>query len=362
MASSLWKSLVEAINLGPEWPTKGMSGPHSYKIEGKPQPQMVWEELEPDAVSKMTSEHRGVMGDPDVAQSRDDAKDSQVLMGEASFDSDQELGDSREELPSEELTAQIVVNKPISTSIPNASCVSCPASSVSQIQHNGEEFDALGHSDLLEDAKFYQDAVVEYQSAYYSIQDKYTHQAHLLEEASGALQAAESWASQTQQELLTLKRSCNADIQKAVSNAVSQYQMQLTAAQSHTHKHQLAIQQLWDQVCTLELSLASQADLPSMGKSQGEVDLQEEVFNILPGTVNATQGTAVYHSSDQAFSFHKQVQFGDRPNQPDLKLDADLSDQVSSSSHNLPHSWTPYCTSAIPTNPLNHQWNFTIVR
>ena len=39
---------------------------------------MVWEEPELNAVSKMALEHRGVMGDPDVAQSRDDAKDSQV--------------------------------------------------------------------------------------------------------------------------------------------------------------------------------------------------------------------------------------------------------------------------------------------
>ena len=58
---------------------------------------------------------------------------------------------------------------------------------MSQMQHEGVEFDALGHSDLLEEAKFYQDAAVEYQSAYYSIQDKYTHQALLLEEGSRAL-------------------------------------------------------------------------------------------------------------------------------------------------------------------------------
>ena len=87
-----------------------------------------------------------------------------------------------------------------------------------------------------------------------------------------------------------------------------------------------------------------------MGKSQGEVDLQEEVFNILPGTVNATQGAAMYQSLDQAFSLHKQVQFGDRPNWPDLKLDGDLGDQVPT--HNLPHSSTPYHIN--PTNPLNY--------
>ena len=77
----------------------------------------------------------GVTGDPDVTQSRDDAKDSQVVMGEASFDSDHELGGSREELPSEELAAQIVVNRSISASIPNVSHVSGPALSMSQTQH-----------------------------------------------------------------------------------------------------------------------------------------------------------------------------------------------------------------------------------
>ena len=109
-------------------------------------------------------------------------------MGEAGFDSDQELGDSREELHSggghssdscqqanfphlyQILTIYPVLYHP---------CLKC--------NMKGEKFDALGHSDLLEDAKFYQNAVVEYQSAYYSIQDKYTHQAHLLKEASGAL-------------------------------------------------------------------------------------------------------------------------------------------------------------------------------
>ena len=78
-----------------------------------------------------------------------------------------------------------------------------------------------------------------------------------------------------------------------------------------------------------------------MGKSQGEVDLWEEVFNILSGTINATQGAAIYHLPDQAFSFHKQVQFEDRPNWPDLKSDADLGKQVPPLySHNLPYSST----------------------
>ena len=282
-------------------------------------------------------------------------------MLEASLDSSHELGDLREELPFKKFTAQIAGDRPIPTSmssVPNTIHVTGPAPSVSQMQHEGEEFDALGHSDLLEDAKFYQDTVVKSQSAYYSIQDKYTHQAHLQEEASRALWVTESQASQMQQELLALKRCCDADIQQAVSRVVSQYQMQLNTDQTCTHDHQLTIKQLQDQVHTLQLSLASRADLPSVGKFQGEVDLWEEVFNILPGTINATWGATIYHLPDQAFSFQKQVWFGERPNQADLKLDTDLGKQVPPlSSHNVPHSSTPYHSGAIPMNLLNHTFD-----
>ena len=67
----------------------------------------------------------------------------------------------------------------------------------------------------------------------------------------------------------------------------------------------------------------------------------------------------MYQLPDQAFSFQKQVQFGDGPKWPDLKSDANLGNQVPPSSHNLPHSSTPYCTSAIPTNPLNRTFNIS---
>ena len=40
--------------------------------------------------------------------------------------------------------------------------ISSPAPSMLQVQHEVEEFDALGQSNLLEDAKFYQDTAVEY--------------------------------------------------------------------------------------------------------------------------------------------------------------------------------------------------------
>ena len=189
--------------------------------------------------------------------------------------------------------------------------MSCPTPSVLPSQQEMEDFGAVGNSDLLEDAKFYQDAATEYQSAYESLKHRYAQQALLMEEASGALQATESQASQRHQELLALRRNRETDIQLAVSHAVSHYQMQLTMAQSNLqtqdHEHQLAITKLKDQVHAPELSLASQANLPSVGKSQSEADLWEEVFNILPGTVNTNWATVVYKPQDQAFSFQKHV-------------------------------------------------------
>ena len=56
--------------------------------------------------------------------------------------------------------------------------------------------------DLLEDTKFYQDVAVELQTAYDTLQKRFAQQAHLMEEASGTLHAAESQASKRQWELL----------------------------------------------------------------------------------------------------------------------------------------------------------------
>ena len=81
-------------------------------------------------------------------------------------------------------------------------------------------------------------------SAYYSIQDKYTEQARLLEEASGLFELGKAERHKCSKSCLALKRSCNADIQQAVSKVVSQYQTHLNAAQTCTCKHQVAIQQL----------------------------------------------------------------------------------------------------------------------
>ena len=92
------------------------------------------------------------------------------------------------------------------------------STSTQQPQHELEE-SGLEHGDIVQDAQFFQDAAVEYQMAYQSLEDKYTHQAILMKEASEALKASESHVSAMEEELMTLKRDCEADIKGAVGNA-----------------------------------------------------------------------------------------------------------------------------------------------
>ena len=77
--------------------------------------------------------------------------------------------------------------------------------------------------------------------------------------------------------------------------------------QSCAQEHQSAIAELQEQVQALQVSLASQRDLPSVGVTQEAVNLRDEVFNYVPGTVNTNRGAVVYQSPDQAFSFQKHV-------------------------------------------------------
>ena len=91
--------------------------------------------------------------------------------------------------------------------------------------------------DLLEDAKYYQDAAFEYQSAYEALclqqeelQSRYTQQAQLVEEPSAALRAAENESSQRYQEVINLQKKRDADIQHTINKAVVQYQLQLSTA------------------------------------------------------------------------------------------------------------------------------------
>ena len=85
---------------------------------------------------------------------------------------------------------------------------------------------------IIQDAQFFQDAVTEYQLAYQSLDEKYTHQAILVKEASEALKASEGHVTMLQEELMALKLNCNAHIQQALGQVVSQYEQQLTTEQS----------------------------------------------------------------------------------------------------------------------------------
>ena len=178
-----------------------------------------------------------------------------------------------------------------------------------------------------------------------------------MKEASEALKASESCVAELQEELMALKQNRNNDIKQAVGQAVHNMSKKLSTEQSHMRKHQWAITQLQGQVQALQVSLASQRDLPSVGVTQEGVNLSDEVFNYVPGTVNTNWGAAVYQSPDQPFSFQKHIRFRDRSKRPDLELDVAGSGAPISPPPQLPpHSSTPF--RGVSQVPLN--WTFDI--
>ena len=80
---------------------------------------------------------------------------------------------------------------------------------------------------------------------------------------------AEIQASQKQQELIELQKKCDADIQLAVGKAAVQYEEQLSSVTQQLQAKDRAMQKLKDQVRALEISLASQTNLPSCSTNQG---------------------------------------------------------------------------------------------
>ena len=115
------------------------------------------------------------------------------------------------------------------------------------------------------------------------------------------------------------------------------------------------VHQLQDQVHALELLLASHATLPSVRPTKEEADLREEIFNYLPGTVNTRRGAAVYESQDQPLSFWKHVQYGDRSQMPELKLDDADSDDQQNSPPIIPRSSTLHHGA----KPINQTFNIS---
>ena len=72
--------------------------------------------------------------------------------------------------------------------------------------------EGISQEDLIKDAKFYQDAAINYQNAYEALlaqqaelQGKFEAQSHLIQEASAAIDAAETEAKTCHQELLHIR-------------------------------------------------------------------------------------------------------------------------------------------------------------
>ena len=298
------------------------------------------------ADSKTALEWKRVRGDPNAPQD-----DHEVEVEDLGPDSEDEEQGQRNPMDPGDFVSQITVRRPRPTPIPQIHDQLQDKSGLEDsdtTQTSGEEESQSGlHSgDLLEDAKFHQDAsLLRCKPLTICWREGSLNKHSLMEEASGALHTAESQVSKRQQELLKIQKDHEADIHLAVGQVVYEYREQLTAAkhkqQSKDRKHQQTVHQLQDQVHALELSLASQATLPSVRHTKEEADLQEEIFNYLPGTVNTRRGAALYESWYQPFSFWKQVRFGDRSQMPDLKSDADSDDQQNSPP-TIPHSSTPH--------------------
>ena len=146
-------------------------------------------------------------------------------------DSDLEIQDSREVLHPGSLAASITVPESVpATSMTTSSSTKLIMSHASQHSEYGESHqflnsdigtDTISAANLIEDAKFYQDAALGYQDAYETLhiqqeelQHRYTQQAQLVEEASEALRAAEAESSVRHQELVNLQQQWEAEIQQ----------------------------------------------------------------------------------------------------------------------------------------------------
>ena len=115
--------------------------------------------------------------------------------------------------------------------------------------------EGISQEDLIEDAKFYQDTAIKYQNAYEALlaqqtelQGKFEVQSHLIQEASAAIDAAETEAENHHQELLHIRRDHQKEMDSAVSRMAEQYKVQLTSAQgslqSQNLEHKLEVQKL----------------------------------------------------------------------------------------------------------------------
>ena len=159
--------------------------PETTATSGGSQPK---ESREPGrAGSKTAVERRRVRGDPNAPQD-----DHEVEVEDLGPDSEDEEQDQGNPLVPRDLASQITVRRPRPKPTPQLQDQSSLEDSETP-QTTGEESQSGLHmGDLLKDAKFYQDIAIELQMAYKTLESRFTQQARLMEEASGALHAAES--------------------------------------------------------------------------------------------------------------------------------------------------------------------------
>ena len=147
------------------------------------------------------------------------------------------------------------------------------------------------------------------QQAYQSLDEKYTHQSVLVKEASEALKASESRVTELQGELKALLQNPRqrhpSSCRSGGSPIMSRNSQRSSPASKPSNQRLLSCRDKFR--CSRFLWVAK-GNLPSVGRSTQEgVNLRDEVFNYVPGTVNTNRGAAVYQSPEQAFSFQKHV-------------------------------------------------------
>ena len=191
MATSLLKSFIKVVN-----PAAAKAGKKAQDPQGRKAERKLW---------------------PQAGQAVPHAELSSKSVLEV-------LEVSGEEIPSLELADQIAFCRRVPVMEPTSISVDTSSTTMSmsrpQLQCEVED-GGLEQGDIIQDAQFFQDTATEYQLAYQSLDEKYTHQAILVKEASEALKASESCVSVLQEELMTLQCNREADIQKAVGNTVS---------------------------------------------------------------------------------------------------------------------------------------------
>ena len=218
--ASLFRSFKDAVIPPP--PTRAPEGqrPRTASRCGGPRPEesRPEETREPQQTgSRADLEQRRVTDDPNVLE-----RVQQVEVEDLGPESDEDEQEQRNPLDPGDLASQIAVRRPRPIHTPVAPLEEDSDLEYSEAPETPGEEESLGSlrtGDILEDTKFYQDVAIELQTAYDTLESRFTQQARLMEEASGALHAAESEVSKWQQELLKLQRDHEANVQQAVGKA-----------------------------------------------------------------------------------------------------------------------------------------------